>query len=110
MPKIGKPDTSKNSPAKDDVDLLPGIAVDHSSPSALRTLAQKYLKQGDRKHLAAAVRLLSMAYERDRTDQRTLELWSFAFEKMRRQEQARKANAVRVDVPKEEPSRPSSPV
>jgi hypothetical protein len=78
------------------IDLLQKIADDYASAFALRAVAQKCLKHGDRRHLVTAVHLLGMAYERDRTDSRALELLSFAFEKLNLEEKTRKGNDARA--------------
>ncbi len=88
------------------VDLLQRIIDDDFSASSLRTVAETCLKHGHSKHLVAAVCLLGMAYEHDRTDTQALELLARAFEKMGLADKAQKVKAVLADIAEEEPTMP----
>src|SRR6185436_15384041 len=84
------------------VELLQRIVDGERGASALRTVAETCLEHGERKHLVAAVRLLGMAHEHDRTDSQALELLARAFERMGLDEKARKVKAFLADMDEEE--------
>jgi hypothetical protein len=88
------------------VDLLQRILDDQRDASALRTVAETCLGRGERKYLVAAVCLLGMAHEYDRTDSHALELLARAFERMGLEEKARKVEAVLAEISEEEPTLP----
>ena len=88
------------------VELLQRIVNDQRDASALRAVAESCLEHGERKHLVAAVHLLGMAHEYDRTDSRALELLARAFERMGLEEKARQVEAVLTEISQEEPTLP----
>jgi hypothetical protein len=88
------------------VELLQRIVNDQRDASALTTVAETCLEHGERKHLVAAVCLLGMAHEYDRTDSRALELLARAFERMGLEEKARQVEAVLAEISEEEPTLP----
>jgi len=88
------------------VAFLQRIVNDQRDASALRTVAESCLGLGERKHLVAAVCLLGIAHEYDRTDSQALELLARAFQKMGLDEKARKVEAVLAEISEEEPTLP----
>lgn len=88
------------------VDLLRRIVNDACNASSLRTVAETCLNHGEPKHLVAAVCLLGIAYEHDRTDTRALELLARTFARMGLEEKARKVEAVLAEMAEEEPTSP----
>jgi hypothetical protein len=88
------------------MELLQRIVDTERDASPLRAVAETCLEHGDRKHLAAAVRLLGMAHEHERADTHTLVLLARAFEKMGLPEKARQVEAVLSEISEEEPTLP----
>jgi hypothetical protein len=88
------------------VALLQRIVKDQRDASSLKTVAESCLELGERKYLVAAVCLLGIAHEYDRTDSRALELLARAFVKMGLEEKARKVEAVLAEISEEEPTLP----
>jgi hypothetical protein len=88
------------------VELLQKIVKDQRNASALRTVAETCLERSERKHLVAAVCLLGLAHEFDRTDSQALELLARAFERMGLEEKARQVEAVLTEMSEEEPTLP----
>jgi hypothetical protein len=88
------------------MELLGRIVVDQRDATALRTIAATCLERGEKKHLAAAVRLLGLAHEHDRSDAHVLELLIRAFEKMGLEEKARTVEAILIEMSREEPTLP----
>jgi hypothetical protein len=87
------------------VELLRRIVDDERNASALRTVAETCVGHGAPKHLIAAVCLIGMAYEHDRTDTHALALLARAFEKMGLPEKARKVEAILAEISEDEPAR-----